>query len=317
MYGSGSSLMGKKILKWIFFLLLIISAGAIVLISTQGQIAESANNILPTKQQKVTNHTAKWIEKHILQLQDFAVDPQKSQKKPVVIYFVPHADDEVLTYGIPIRNDIRAGKEVFVVLVSHGDSTGAIIPINKKLKKKLTSRELGQARIAEFRDSTTRLGIDDNHKIVYDLLINTMTRQKDRDRLTEIVKHYAQQFPHAEFKGMSITDPSSDHTLIGEVLSNLLEQKIISKVQIYASINLIHTCQADFRCQNNLKKRSKPEIIGKVTLTKKDDQAIINKAMNAYFIWDPQKGRYAIGKHSVPQQFYVLKKQFETIIVKK
>src|SRR3954452_21894294 len=36
--------------------------------------------------------------------------------KKMVIYFSPHPDDEVLTFGIAILNDIRAGKMVYLVL---------------------------------------------------------------------------------------------------------------------------------------------------------------------------------------------------------
>lgn len=297
-------------MKWTFYLVLIISIGSIIQISVQGQAIESNPS---TKKRNVIHPN---MERYQFPLQDFAVDPQKLKNKPVAIYFVPHADDEVLTYGVPIRNDIQAGKEVFAVLVSHGDSTGAIVPINKKLKKKLTPRQIGQARITEFRSATTHLGIDDSHKVVYDLLITPKTRDKDRNQLTQIITHYAQQFPHAEFKGMSVKDQSPDHTLIGEVLADLKRKRIISKVQVYASVNLVHLCQSNIRCQNKLKKLGKPEVIGKVSLAKKEDKANINKAINAYYVWDPKNNRYAIGKHSVPHQFTLLKKNYETTIVK-
>lgn len=47
-----------------------------------------------------------------------------------VIYFVPHPDDEALTFSVPIMNDIGAGKKVKLVLLSHGEESIAREVVN-------------------------------------------------------------------------------------------------------------------------------------------------------------------------------------------
>ncbi len=42
-----------------------------------------------------------------------------------VVYFVPHADDEVLTYSVDIRNMISQGRTVYVVLMAQGEDSAA------------------------------------------------------------------------------------------------------------------------------------------------------------------------------------------------
>lgn len=250
-------------------------------------------------------------------VKDFGVKPESLKDKEVVIYVTPHADDETLTYGVPILNDLHAGKEVFVMLSSHGDSTGAFVPINKKIKPQLTRRQLGQARVAEFQEATKRLGIPKERTVVYDLLITPKDREKDREKLKKILTHYATQFPKAEFKGMSKYDVSVDHNLIGEVLEELKVDNKISSVTFFASLNLMYTCHTVPSCADKQAKIGKPTPIESLKLMNNQDKEKIIAAAEAYNIWDPKNGWYAIGNHSVPSQFIQLKDKLTTVIVQK
>ncbi|MBO1915187.1 PIG-L family deacetylase, partial [Microvirga sp. 3-52] len=81
------------------------------------------------------------------------------------IYYSPHADDEVLSMGSGILHNLALGKEVIVVLLSKGLASNAINIVNEKLEKEghspITPEEFGQARVEEFRNSVTSLGVSE------------------------------------------------------------------------------------------------------------------------------------------------------------
>lgn len=63
--------------------------------------------------------------------------PSVNSSNNVSIYFVPHPDDEVLTYSVPIENDLRAGKKVYLVLLTAGEDSIALRRINERVEPDL------------------------------------------------------------------------------------------------------------------------------------------------------------------------------------
>ncbi|SDY14633.1 PIG-L deacetylase family protein [Thermoactinomyces sp. DSM 45892] len=248
---------------------------------------------------------------HILPLKK-KPDPQK----PVVFYFVPHADDEVLTFGVPMIQDLKQNKEVYVVLMSHGDITGARARINKRINPGLTPRQLGQARVNEFIEATNRMGIDNNHRLIYDLFVEGGDRKKDNEQVKAVVAAYAKEYPQAEFKSMSIFDVHPEHAIIGKAIQELKNSNRIKSSQSFASINIMRTCKKSPRCSGRQQKIGMPTVERKIQLTEPRDKHILSNAADAYRVWAPKKGWYSIGEISVPGQFRELKKDPTTIIVK-
>lgn len=78
-----------------------------------------------------------------------------------VLYLSPHQDDELVFFAPAIREDLKAGKEVYIALLTNGEKTGAITLINEKLAKdkKIGPIELIKARNLEFKHSCMELGI--------------------------------------------------------------------------------------------------------------------------------------------------------------
>ncbi|MDQ0416054.1 LmbE family N-acetylglucosaminyl deacetylase [Croceifilum oryzae] len=248
---------------------------------------------------------------HILPLKK-KPDPQKQ----LVFYFVPHADDEVLTFGVPMIQDLKQDKEVYVILMSHGDITGARARINKRINPDLTSRQLGQARVNEFTEATNRMGIDDNHRLVYDLFVEGGDRDLDYERAKTIVAAYVKEYPQAEFKSMSVFDVHPEHAILGKAIQELKNSNSLQNSQTFASINIMRTCKKSPRCSSRQEKIGMPTVEKEIQLTEPRDKHVLSKAADAYRVWDPKMGWYSIGEISVPGQFRELKRDPTTIIVK-
>lgn len=75
------------------------------------------------------------------------------------VFFFPHQDDELITQGAEILIHLNAGREVFTVAMSDGQSTG----VRQKLKDEkgidLSQSALSKARDREVIDSLTRMGV--------------------------------------------------------------------------------------------------------------------------------------------------------------
>lgn len=248
--------------------------------------------------------------------------PKPEPSNNVVIYFSPHADDEVLTMGIPIINDIRAGKEVYLVLMSPGSHSFARERINgaydkesniaklagKKLKDNLykvyhnpykehykdgwlTRQKFGDARLREFYLSAAAFGIPRDRVRVY----NVVNDHFKYDQVRAIMESYAKRFPDATFKTMSVYDVHPDHAMCGRVLDDLLREHIIKHGVRYLSITTDRIMKVKVANSH------------KVFLHHPADRIILFRAMHAYNIWKPREGFYAIGFHSVPIEFNLLR----------
>jgi LmbE family N-acetylglucosaminyl deacetylase len=211
-----------------------------------------------------------------------------------VIYYVPHADDEVLTFGVPIINDIRDGKNVILILLSQGEVSKALHNINQRLKKQITKEEFAKARVREFHRAATVLGVQPNHQ--YDFHLKNMNF--DQSKLRNIIISFEKKYPNALHKGMSMNDYHKDHADVGRALLYLKSQGKIKRYVTYASI------YTDRLNKNRIpQNRIKGEIIH---LNVYSDALVLDRAIEVYKHWEPEKGWYACGYLSVPKQFKIL-----------
>lgn len=240
-----------------------------------------------------------------------------------VVYLVPHADDEVLSFGVPILNDLRAGKKVYMVLFSPGEDSIAREVVNGKADEEtknsrykpgdpircawhgkyhnptteghlhghLTKEEFGQARINEFYRVGEELGIPRSNLKTSILPNGKFTY----DSVKSIILTYDRLFPNAQFKTFSAVDLHIDHAMIGKVLDDLYAQGRIHKPQT----NFVSIATDRF---------SDTVVPGyKLYLTNSDDKTKLQNAVNrVYKGWDPKNGIYGLGYHSVPAQFDAL-----------
>ncbi|MBS7531390.1 PIG-L family deacetylase [Hazenella sp. IB182353] len=236
----------------------------------------------------------------------------------VVIYFSPHADDETLTFAVPILNDIQAGKKVYIVLMSDGtrsrardtvngeyDFESRDLPIGKQVycnwhnaihdptvdqhkDGALDRSTFGLRRIDEFYVATAELGIP-RDRVQVNLLPNDAFTYHN---VKQIIKMHARLFPDAEFKTMSHRDGHPDHAMVGRVINDMHASGEIKSKSNYLSIYTDRFYKHSFASPGY-----------KIYLTDTSDTQKVLHALNAYKKWEPQNGWYGLGYHSVPAQF--------------
>lgn len=253
------------------------------------------------------------------------VDPSDK----AVLYFVPHADDETLSFSVPLLNDMRAGKKVYLILMSPGEDSIAREVVNGQYDEEtgsstnppgkplyckwhqkyhdpvaerhkdgyLTKEKFGQARIQEFYKVGEEFSIP-RSQLKVNLLPNG---QFSYQSVKSIILMNAKLFPNAQFKSFSAVDEMIDHAMVGKVLNDLYREKRIKKPQ--TNIVSIATDRHDHN-STGTQPKDKETPGYKLYLTNSADRNKILNAINrVYKAWDPQNGSYGLGYHSVPTQF--------------
>ena len=255
-------------------------------------------------------------------------DESDNQQSPI-IYLVPHADDETLTYGIDILNSIRAGRQVQLVLLSESVFSTAFDMINGRNYKGervydrvfdrfhnpikenyqngyLTRAVFGAARLKEFEQASLELGVKTSN-IAF---INGL----NAGDTSILIQKFLNAFPHAEFRTMAKEDSQPAHVLLGKVLQSFVDRHLMQPSQVRYIVSVYtdrfdKTLRERFGNQAYLsfKKKERTEY-----LTNPIDKKHLQTAINIYKKWDPANGWYAIGYHSVPEQFRSLEKEMYT-----
>jgi N-acetylmuramoyl-L-alanine amidase len=241
--------------------------------------------------------------------------------KTPVIYFVPHADDEVLTYGVDIRNMIASGRKVYLVLLSKGEDSGArdvqngVYDVESKTPKlagkpifcwwhgvyhnpieekyfhgHISQAEFAQERVDDFFRASLALGVPKSSIIdesFYLMDYNPVTAKR-------VMEKYIAIYPNADFLTMSDHDEHDQHAFLGEVLKQLEAENKVAKHQTKYFVSIFTERFSGI----NLNERK--HIVG---LTKPIDSFFIKNAIEAYKYFEPEKGIYANGYHSVKNQF--------------
>ncbi|MBD7963171.1 cell wall-binding repeat-containing protein [Fictibacillus norfolkensis] len=247
-----------------------------------------------------------------------------------VIYFVPHADDEVLTYAIDIRNQMSKGRKVILVLLSKGEDSSAREVLNgiydaepsehlltgqkvycgihktyhdpvseNYLNGYLTELKFGDVRVEEFYHAAYALGVPRN-QTMEDIIPLNEFRQEN---IKPVLQKYINMYPDADFRTMSMYDDHSPHAEIGKSLRSLENEGAVSpfKTLYFVSIYTDRFARVHIPYQKYSSSVEKPF-----------DKPIILNSMKSYGEYRPKQGRYAIGYHSVASQFNSLEKSMYT-----
>lgn len=248
-----------------------------------------------------------------------------SSNRPI-LYFVPHEDDEILSFGVNIRNELSKGRDVHLVLMSSGDDSKSRDLINGIFDNESTSGEIkgqkywcmwhqryhnpgqenymhghltrkkyGIRRKEEFNRGSRTLGVPTNNIHANPIPSNLMSREKIRGH----IRSYIRKYPNAEIRTMSWFDGQSFHALIGETIRDMQRNGELKHYQV-KYITSIYTDR--FYPVKN------PNETYKVVLNQNSDLTYLNNAIYEYTRFEPRFGYYAIGYHSVPTQFDSLKK---------
>ncbi|MBH0161732.1 cell wall-binding repeat-containing protein [Fictibacillus sp. 26RED30] len=246
-------------------------------------------------------------------------------KNPVV-YFVPHADDEVLSYSVDIRNMMAMGRPVYLVLTSTGEDSSArnvqngkfdhefINPLKNGVKHycwwhgkyhnpvvekymhgHISMDEFADVRIKDFYRATEAMGVP-KANIISNALRNPNFNSTN---IEKIMVNHITKFPNADFKTMSKYDGHNQHALLGKTLEGLENKGIVSPLNTFYFVSMYTDRFSNIKI---------PYKKYKVNLTKSSDAVYIKKGVKEYKDFIPSQGIYANGYHSVPTQFDALEK---------
>ena len=218
---------------------------------------------------------------------------QNNDNFETVIFYSPHADDEVLSMGASIMQAKKANKEVIVVLLSKGLASSAFPFVNEKLAKynlpPITLEEFGNARSAEFKKSVKQLGAD--HYYIYNLPDGNFLVEDTK----KIINEFAEKYPKAQHHAMTYHDPHNDHAATGKALKELIDERKISN-------GIYHLPIQEF---NNLEF----DETDKVPFFERDQY---KRALDSYGLWSPHEGYYSIGQSSVTSYFTMAEKELSS-----
>ena len=230
------------------------------------------------------------------------------------VFYSPHPDDEVLSFGPVASELLELGHELIFVLLTAGSTTVAIKLINGELSSPgngtrftfkgkhdpnnsgyapLTTIDIGKARTIEFKSAAAELGVKKGNTYTFDLLVeNELPIASAKTVIQQMVTKY----PDATHWGMSTLDTHPHHRAAGEAL------RIISTETAVRTAYVISRPTWDqIKTQINAKNPDVPN----PTPFKPDISRMqkIRNAMLPYNAWNPVANSFAIGYASVPNKF--------------
>jgi len=231
-----------------------------------------------------------------------------------VVFYSPHPDDEVLSFG-PIASELlELGHDLIFVLLTAGSTTVAIKLINGELSSPgngtrfafkgirdpynsgyppLTAADIGKARTIEFKSAAAELGVRRGNTYTFDLLVeNELPIASAKTVIQQMVTRY----PDATHWGMSTLDTHPHHRAAGEAL------RIVSAETGVRTAYAISRPTLD---QIKTQIDAKNPDVSNPSPFKPDISRMqrIRNAMLPYNAWNPVSNSFAIGYASVPKQF--------------
>ena len=218
-----------------------------------------------------------------------------------IFYFAPHQDDELTNLGVPICKDLSEGRDVHVVLCTDGSASsvtrmlkdgGCCLWHEGEHRFDLNITEFVAARDAEFRASCEMLGIKAENVHISTLRAKDgkLTTENATDIILDAISGYEK-----ESVVIKAIDPETekyqnpDHTAVGKAAKAVKDSERASDAVFY--YEFIHLPE---------EKDTRRFIYIEPT---KEEKEKIKKAADSYRFWAPERGRYAVGYHSVADEF--------------
>jgi LmbE family N-acetylglucosaminyl deacetylase len=280
---------------------------------TNSTAANAANSL--SKVAIKSKKTKKKKATKVVAAPDSALDPKvlTSPSKQVVFYS-PHPDDELLSFG-PIASEyIALGYELIYVLVTAGSTTVARKLINGELTSPgngtrfvyrgrrdpivsgyqiLGEAEVGRARTVEFKSAAGEMGVHPDKISCYDLLENN---EIPLNACKDLIRQTVAKYPNAIHWTMSTLDVHPHHRVIGESLRSISETTQVSTAYAISRVGWDQITN-----QQTLLNSSIPNIFHFKPVASRV-QKVRNAALT-YNAWNPAANSFAIGYASVPSQF--------------
>lgn len=134
------------------------------------------------------------------------------------LYVVPHQDDEMLTMGASIREELARGTKVYVMITSRGDGSGVRTSpgLTGPLGYTPTKEEFSAQRDKEFTESVRRLG-------AIPVVPTWDERYEDGTGTSALIQPLVQQYGHSDMalRATSPNDYHQDHRACGDAVVDL------------------------------------------------------------------------------------------------
>jgi LmbE family N-acetylglucosaminyl deacetylase len=230
------------------------------------------------------------------------------------VFYSPHPDDEVLSFG-PIASELYAlGHELIFVLLTGGSTTVAIKLINGELSSPgngtrfafkgmrdpnnsgyalLTQADVGKARTIEFKSAAAELGVKKGNAFTFDLLVENDIPLASA---TTVIEQMVARYPDATHWGMSTVDTHPHHRTAGEALRIVADKTHVRSAYVISRPTLKQITE-QIKANN---------VDVPIPTPIKPDSSRMQKVRNAmlpYNAWNPAANSFAIGYSSVPNQF--------------
>lgn len=231
-----------------------------------------------------------------------------------VVFYSPHPDDELLSFGVIASEYIALGYEVIYVLLTTGSTSTAIKLINGELASPgngtrfvykgthnpeisgyapLTLEDIGRARVTEFKSSAGEMSVKPDHILTFDLLKENELHPED---VIAAMLEVTAQYPQAIHWTMSTIDVHPHHRAAGEALRVISEGS-----ELLTAFTISRTSWSAFLEERERFNTTLPATYFFKPLS--DRMQRVRNAALPYNAWNPQAGSYAVGYTSVPKQF--------------
>ncbi len=230
------------------------------------------------------------------------------EKSKRIIYFVPHQDDEILTMGISIAMGVKNGFDVYVVLCTDGSRSRIRTVLNdgsiceKCLNRHvfpLSLEDFIAARDREFLSSCADLGVKRNNIIIEENRIKDGNLTEENAR--KIIVKYLDLLGRDSYVGTMYPNDASiqhhDHRNLGLAALKLKNEGKIGRLELMEEPYVVK--------EVNHNPADEPKKIK----ARADIESRLENAISEYSLFNPSKGRYAVGYHSVTNELELLKEE--------
>ena len=221
-------------------------------------------------------------------------------------YFAPHQDDEVTNLGAAICADLEEGREVFCVICTDGGAScarqlladgSACAWHDGRHETGLSRQEFSAARDREFTASCLALGVKPDHIIIPPF--RAPDGGCDIAAAKRIIRDAISSCPAEEavIKTLLPVDwrhQNPDHTAIALAAGKIYNEGQCAELEYYFEMILL-PAPDDVKLQ-----KITPSLQGRERLL---------RAAAEYGRWEPESRRYAVGFHSVYDEFEDFKRE--------
>ena len=232
-----------------------------------------------------------------------------------IFYFSPHQDDELLNLGAAICRDIDAGYDVYCVLCTDGGASGARRLIGDggtcewhegRHDYPMDVSAFSAARDREFTASCLAIGVKEDHILIP--ADRAADGQLTADHAAELMRNAIKVFPAGNIEIKTLAEvawqrQNPDHTAVARAALRLREKNACAAVEEYLETILFPPPEGT-------------AVLATLTPTPAQRQRLLNAAAG-YCLWQPDQGRYAVGNHSVWDEFDEFgREQFSRLLLK-